>query len=152
MDGQVNSPPPIQVTFYIEDLRIGLRFFISEFVQNFLDIMVFVLLSWLRTLSSWSLVSPCYIVLSRLILTLLYFGFFLFSILTPRPRVGDFWIWERIFLSSPVFHRPFMDRRINFSLLLLHLLGAFLRARAIRELTPTRMVGWILSIEKTCSD
>ena len=36
-EGRVNNPPPDQVAFYVEDLRAGFRFPISEFVRNVLD-------------------------------------------------------------------------------------------------------------------
>ena len=82
--------------------------------EIFLTITVFVLFSWFWTLSNWLLVLLCYVVLSRLILVLLYFRFSLFSVFTPRPRVGGFSTRRRAFLSSPVFHRPFMVGRIIF--------------------------------------
>ena len=33
----MNSPPPHQVAFYVEDLWTGLRYLILEFIQNLLD-------------------------------------------------------------------------------------------------------------------
>ena len=37
VDGRMNNPPSGQVAFYVEDLRMGLRFSISKFVRNILD-------------------------------------------------------------------------------------------------------------------
>ena len=111
------------------------------------------LLSWLRTLSDWSLALLYYVILYWLFLILPFFNLSLSFILIRRSRVGGSSIREKTFLLSLIFHHPFMDGRTNFfSFFLLLLPRAFLHAGATQRMTPIRTVRWRPMIRRTSSD
>ena len=151
-DGWINSPPLSQVAFYVKDLRACIRFLILEFVWNLFDYYG-LCPAQLAPNSIWLIIN--FVLLCRLIpmsLILLSFKLFLFFIFILRSRIGGSSTQEKVFLSSSIFHRSFMDEIINFSLFLLLLPKAFVHVGVIRGLASTRIVRWRSMIEKISTD